>query len=344
MSENDLKQPALPWKLKILLSVYSFAVDITRRSDGSVNRCLMSLIDHKVSPSEKKLSNGIKSKDIIVDPTRNLWFRLYIPSKAIPLDDINGHARLPVVFYFHGGGFAYFSPDSKRTDGFCYRLAGELSAFVISVNYRLAPEHRYPCQLDDCFDSLKFVDNNNIDGFSSYANLTNCFLAGDSAGGNLAHHVAVKASGQNFRNIEVTGNILLQPFFGGEQRTESELKLVGDPVVTIEKNDWFWKSVLPENSDRNHPAANVFGPNGVDISGVNFPPTIVVIGGFDPLKDWQEKYYEGLKQYGKEAYLVEYPNAIHAFYLFPELAESSLLIKEVKDFVQKKPCTPLASI
>ncbi|PRQ22440.1 putative carboxylesterase [Rosa chinensis] len=95
-----------------------------------------------------------------------------------------------------------------------------------------------------------------------------------------------------------------------------------------------WKAFLPEGSDRDHPVVNVFGPNAVDISGVDFPATIVFVGGFDPLQDWQKRYYEGLKKRGKQAELVVFPNAIHTFYAYPELEDSSVFISRVRDFVQ----------
>ena len=78
---------------------------------------------------------------------------------------------------------------------------------------------------------------------------------------------------------------------------------------------------------------NVRRPNAEDISDLDYPDTIVFVGGFDPLQDWQRRYYEWLRKSGKVATLIEYPNMIHAFYIFPELPESSQLIQQVKDFV-----------
>ncbi|KAK3219504.1 hypothetical protein Dsin_013474, partial [Dipteronia sinensis] len=163
----------------------------------------------------------------------------------------------------------------------------------------------------------------------------------DSAGGNIVHHVAVQASDSSFQKLKLVGLIAIQPYFGGEERTESEIRLIGVPIVSVERTDWIWKAFLPEGSDRDHPAANVFGLNSVDLSEVNFPATIVFIGGFDPLQDWQRRYYEGLKKAGKEANLIEYPDAVHSFYGFPELPESSLLVKELRDFIQRHVFVPL---
>lgn len=227
--------------------------------------------------------------------------------------------------------------NSKPYDDFCRRLSRELNTIIISVNYRLSPEHRFPTQYEDGLKVLKFIDN--WEGFIPIkANPKLCFVAGDSAGGNLAHNVAVRANDHKFQNLKLIGIIAIQPFFGGEERTESEIKLDGAPVVSMERSDWTWKAFLPRGSNRDHPAANVFGPNADDniIASIDFPATIVFVGGFDPLQDWQKRYVEGLKRCGKEAYLVEYTNAIHTFYAFPELPESGWFINETRDFMQKQ--------
>lgn len=130
--------------------------------------------------------------------------------------------------------------------------------------------------------------------------------------------------------------IAIQPFFGGEERTESEIELAGvDEIVNTKRTDFMWKALLPE-SDRDHQVINVSGPNAADISKLDFPATMVVVAGFDSLKDWQRRYYHWLNNSGKQAFLVEYPNMIHAFYIFPELPESSLLIADVKNFILKQ--------
>ncbi|KAJ6753376.1 ARYLACETAMIDE DEACETYLASE [Salix purpurea] len=209
--------------------------------------------------------------------------------------------------------------NSKLFDGFCYRLARLLPAVIISVNYRLAPEHRYPCQYEDGFDAIRFVDKSYHEILPSHANLKHSFVAGDSAGGNLAHHMALKASKSELSSIKLTGVIAIQPFFGGEERTRSEIKLSRDPFVPIDTTDWMWRSFLPEE--------------------LKLPAVLVIVGGLDPLQDWQKRYYEGLKKSGKEVYLVDYVNAFHSFYLFPCLPEFPLFIEHVKEFMQEQMST-----
>lgn len=137
--------------------------------------------------------------------------------------------------------------------------------------------------------------------------------------------------------LKVMGVVAIQPFFGGEGETESEIRLEGTPIVSKKRTDWMWKAFLPqgEGFNRDHPIINVSGPRAVDISKVDFPPTMVVVAGFDALRDWQKRYYDWLKSSGKQVYLCDYPNMFHAFYVFPELPESSQLFGQVRDFVHK---------
>nr|POE60126.1 putative carboxylesterase 18 [Quercus suber] len=322
---SDSHSLVLPWKTRISVSALSAVTDFFRRSDGTVNRHILSLLDVKASPNPNPVK-GVKSSDIMVDPSRNLWFRLFVPT-----DTDTTTTSLPVVIFFHGGGFTFLSPSSFAYDAVCRRFARKLPAVVISVNYRLSPEHRYPSQYDDGFDVIQYLDRSKLKQLPDFADLSKCFLAGDSAGANLAHNVAVRASreGFQFRVVKIIGLISIQPFFGGEERTDSEIRLRKSPIVSLERTDWLWKVFLPQGSDKDHEAVNVSGPKAVDISGLEYPETVVFVGGFDPLQDRQRSYYEWLKKSGKQARLIEYPNMMHAFYVFPELPESSQLIAQL---------------
>lgn len=320
-------RPRLPWKTRIAASVLNIITDISRRDDGTVNRRLLTFLDFKSSPTPHPV-NGVRSFDVTVDPSRNLWFRAYIPTTT-------NAASLPVMVFFHGGGFTFLSAHSKAYDVVCRRFARKLPCIVVSVEYRRTPEHKYPCQYEDGFDVLNYIDQN-PGVLTEAAEVSKCFLCGDSAGANLAHHVAVRACTAGLDRVRVIGLVSIQPFFGGEERTEAEVRLTAVPIVSVPRTDWAWKILLPEGANRDHVAVNVSGPNAVDLSGLDYPETLVFVGGFDPLQDWQRRYYEWLKINGKKAQLVEYPNAIHAFYVFPELPESGKLFEEVKDFVAKR--------
>ncbi|EPS65266.1 hypothetical protein M569_09513, partial [Genlisea aurea] len=137
--------------------------------------------------------------------------------------------------------------------------------------------------------------------------------------------------------LKVIGLVSIQPFFGGKERSESETRLRKvDVIISPETTRWLWRAFLPSGSryDLEHEAINVFGPRAVDLSKLDFPTTLVVIGGLDSLSDWQRKYYRWLRDSGKEAYLVEYPDTCHAFYLFPQIAQSNRLLCEIRKFVR----------
>ncbi|XP_047180149.1 probable carboxylesterase 18 [Vigna umbellata] len=337
-SETAKPKPVIPWKARISITFISTITDAARRSNGTINRRLTNLLDLKAHASSSPV-NGVTSKDVTIDAENKLWFRVFAPAVS------PAAGTLPVVVYFHGGGFAFLSPDSLGYDAVCRRICRHVPAVVVSVNYRLTPEHRYPSQYDDGELFLHFLDENRM-VLPENADVSKCFLAGDSAGANLAHNVAVRVGkmgirenevgNSGLRRIRIVGLVAIQPFFGGEERTEAEVRFEGAPLVSKERTDWTWKAFLPDGSDRDHRACNVSGPNSEDLSGLDYPDTVVVVGGFDPLQDWQRRFYEWLTKSGKKAQLVEYPKMFHAFYIFPDLPESSQMITQIKDFMNKK--------
>jgi acetyl esterase/lipase len=114
---------------------------------------------------------------------------------------------IPVIVYFHGGGFSFYSASSPAYDTLCRQISHETCAVVVSVNYRLAPEHKYPAAYDDNIEVLRFLDSDGIESVDAVSNLEldfgNCFLFGDSAGGNIVHHVARRwaASLQDWKKV-----------------------------------------------------------------------------------------------------------------------------------------------
>jgi len=106
-------------------------------------------------------------------------------------------------------------------------------------------------------------------------------------------------------------------------------------------SDWAWTAFLPEGADRNHPAAHVTDENaGLDDG---FPPSMVVIGGLDLLQDWQRRYADVLRRKGKAVRVVEYPEAIHTFYLFPVLPDPGRLVEEMKAFMEESNASELTT-
>ncbi|KAI7981370.1 putative carboxylesterase 18 [Camellia lanceoleosa] len=131
-----------------------------------------------------------KTQPSPTDSSRNLWFRLFVQT--------NPDQTLIAIVFFYGDRFVYLIAESKAYDAICGRLARKVPAIVVSVNYRPAPEHRYPAQYNDDFDVLTFLDDNKSQVLPKNADLSHCFLAG----ANLAHHIAYRAAESNFQKLK----------------------------------------------------------------------------------------------------------------------------------------------
>ncbi|CAN6219710.1 unnamed protein product [Urochloa humidicola] len=325
-SDSARRMPSLPWTV----SIKTAACAIVHRPDGSLRRSLSSIGDLKKSATPRRNVSGVRSADITIDASRGISARVFSPIAA------GGDAtQLPVVVYFHGGGFAVFSAASRPYDELCRRLCRGANAVVVSVNYRLVPDHRFPAAYDDGVAALRYLDGVDLpaDVAPVPVDLSSVFLAGDSSGGNMVHHVVQRwASTSPPLRLRLAGAILIQPFFGGEERTAAEIAFdKACRILTVARADHYWKEFLPEGATRDHPAARVCG-DGVELAEA-FPPAMVVVGGFDLLKDWHARYVETLRRKGKAVRVVEYPDAFHGFYAFPELADSGKVVEDVKLFV-----------
>ncbi|KAL9248075.1 hypothetical protein vseg_021437 [Gypsophila vaccaria] len=329
----------VPLNTWILISNFKLAYNLLRRPDGTFNRHLAEFLDRKI-PANANPVDGVISFDIIVDPPTSLLCRIYRPS--IPEDEGDygqvskipdlqkpvGVDFVPVIIFFHGGSFTHSSANSAIYDTLCRRLVGLCKAVVVSVNYRRAPENRYPCAYDDGWTVLEWV--NSRKWLQSKGSKVHIYLAGDSSGGNIAHNVASRAADSE---IDILGNIIITPMFGGEKRTESETRLDGRYFVTLRDRDWYWRAFLPEGDDRDHPACNPFGPRGQSLKGVKFPRSLVVVAGLDLIQDWQLAYVEGLKKSGQNVKLLYLEKATIGFYLLPNNEHFYTVMDEIRNFV-----------
>jgi acetyl esterase/lipase len=253
----------------------------------------------------------VRWKDVVYDETHNLSLRVFVPPLA-------GAEKLPVIVYFHGGGFVINSYASTEFHAACLRLAGELPAVVLSVDYRLAPEHRLPAAHDDAdafFSWLRAQAAATTDlWLAESADFGRVFVSGDSAGGNIAHHAIVRIGSGALATgaARVAGCILLYPFFGGEQRTASEAACPDDVYLTLTVSDQMWRLALPAGASRDHPLANPFGPDSPALDSVALPPLLVVTGDRDMLVDRIRDYVARLNATGNKR--AEFPGKGHAFF------------------------------
>jgi cation diffusion facilitator CzcD-associated flavoprotein CzcO/acetyl esterase/lipase len=202
----------------------------------------------------------------------DLGYRLYRPPSAGP------H---PLIAYFHGGGWVLGSQDSD--DPFCRDLCARTGAVIVSVNYRHAPEHRFPAAADDAFAAAGWIAANAAALGGIPGPLT---VAGWSAGGNLAAVVCQLA--RDAGGPEITGQLLLTPVTDADLGRPSYSANGEGFVLTAALMRWFWDHYADE-PDRAQPKAS---PLRGTLAGL--PPAVVVTAEFDPLRDEGEAYAKAL--------------------------------------------------
>ncbi|KAJ7550344.1 hypothetical protein O6H91_07G096000 [Diphasiastrum complanatum] len=285
----------------------------------------------------------VASKDVTIQPSSSspsLWARIFLPRAAVAT-----HKKLPIVVYFHGGGFVIYSCASSVYHRFCERLAKDTNTIVVSVEYRLAPEHRLPAAYEDALMALKWVQMElaSVEAgrscepwLASHADPSRCFLMGDSAGGNIVHHLSLRVAHMDLKPLKILGQILVQPFFAGIARTSQELLLANDKILSLKTNDILWKFALPKDADRDHPMCNPLLSPSSNLKDICLPKALIVVGGRDPVCERQVQYSKLLKDAGKDIKLIVYEEARHAFQLFGFNQEADLLFDELDMFLQTK--------
>ncbi|XP_010263117.1 PREDICTED: probable carboxylesterase 15 [Nelumbo nucifera] len=273
-------------------------------------------------------------KDVLFDPTNNLHLQLYKPASPSP-------TKLPVFYYIHGGGFCIGARTWPHCQSYCLRLASHLQAVVISPDYRLGPEHRLPAAIDDGFTAVMWlqaqaVSENPDPWLTGVADFGRVFISGDSAGGNIAHNLAVRlADGSaQLAPLRIRGFVLLAPFFGGTVRTRSEAEGPTEAFLNLELIDRYWRLSIPVGDNADHPLVNPFGPASPILEPVEFGPVLVVVGSSDLLRDRIEDYARRLKELGKKVEYVEFEGKQHGFFTIePNSEAANELMRVTKRFI-----------
>ncbi|KAI4369147.1 hypothetical protein MLD38_017630 [Melastoma candidum] len=302
-------------------------------SDGSVYRSSDLPIHIPLVPNDLVLY-----KDFTYDVENNLLLRVYKPLTVT--------GNLPVVYYIHGGGFCFGSREWPACQNCCTRLASGLGAVVVSPDYRLAPEHRLPDAIDDVYESLVWMRDlagaedrcrdaaEWLDGCG--VDFGSVFVLGDSSGGNIAHHLAVRM-GNKLREVgpvRIRGYVLLGPFFGGVVRTKSE---EGPPeaMLNLDILDSFWRLSLPPGETRDHPLANPFGLASLEFESLSLGPFLVIAAGNELLKDRAEEYVWRMKEMGKDVEYVVYEGKEHGFFTNEPYSEiGDRVVQAVEKFLR----------
>lgn len=258
--------------------------------------------EHKIAATEAPIpippgllveNHNIPSRDT----DRSIRLRTYRPQ---------GKKDLPVFLYFHGGAFIYGTPE--QYDFIFYPLAIALDALIVSVDYRLAPEHPFPAALHDGYDTLLWLAQE-VDQWGG--NKENISLGGSSAGGTIAASLAQFASDQH--TIAIRHQYLVYPPLDHRLQTPSMQTLAHAPMQSKQAASWMWHYYLGAHQASPLPYAVPLLQANVS----NLPPTTIIVAEVDPLKDEAKQYAERLQQAGIPTTLFEIKGATHVFDFFP---------------------------
>ena len=241
---------------------------------------------------------------------------LKIPGPASELDALlyrpDESGKLPVLIYFHGGGYTIGS--LKSHDCVCRTLCVEAHCIVISLDYRLAPEHKYPAAVDDCFTATQWIANNihSLGGDGQ-----RIAVGGDSAGGNLAAVVCIKA--REAGAPVLVHQLLIYPGTDMSCSFPSHKTFGQGYRLTNELIDWFYQHYFEADSNKDSWLASPL--NADDLS--ELPPAFVLSAGFDPLQDEDKAYADKLAQAGVPVKYSHYPGMLHGFIAMPGLFDKA---------------------
>ncbi|MEU6123050.1 alpha/beta hydrolase [Streptomyces sp. NPDC047123] len=228
--------------------------------------------------------------------------RLYLP------DPERHPGPRPTVVFFHGGGYALCGLDSH--DATARGLAARAGAAVVSVDYRLAPEHRFPAAVDDAYAALCWAAGECAALGGDPGALV---AAGDSSGGGLAAAVALRARDEKGPAIAL--QVLLYPVLDAAQDSPSYRENAHGGFLTAAHLRWFWQQYLGPDGDGRHPLASPL--RAADLGGL--PPVHLVTAGCDPLRDEDLAYAERLRAAGTGVTVAHFPRMFHGFLGFPHL-------------------------
>ncbi|XP_013593693.1 PREDICTED: probable carboxylesterase 7 [Brassica oleracea var. oleracea] len=279
--------------------------------------------------------NGVVSKDTVYSPEHNLSVRIFLPEKASATGE-----KLPLLVYFHGGGFVIETAFSPTYHAFLTSTVAAADCLAISVDYRRAPEFSIPIPYEDSWDALKWVLSHASGAgpeqwINKHADFGKLFLAGDSAGGNICHHLATRAKREGIDSL-ISGVVLIHPYFWGktpvdEFETRDETKRRG-----IEAR---WRVASPNSEDGvDDPLFNVVGSETVDLSGLGCGRVLVVVAGYDTFARQGLGYAAKLEKSGweGEVEVMEIKDEGHVHHMkSPDTDNASKVVNKVAEFIKK---------
>lgn len=274
----------------------------------SVEKARQSIVNSSIIKNAEPVK-FIEDREI-PGPNGSIPIRIYKPIAS---------ESLPALVFYHGGGWVIGGIDSH--DGICRSLANLSHCAIISVDYRLAPEHKFPAAVYDAYTAAKWVFEN---ADSIGVNADKIAVGGDSAGGNLAAVTAIIAKER--KTPKIVYQVLIYPITDLDINRPSYLKNGEGFMLTRAGMAWFIDHYIKNNEDKTHP---YIAPLLLeDLSGL--PPAYVMTAEFDPLRDEGELYAQRLKEAGVPVLYKQYNGMIHGFIrLSHSIDEGKKAIEEI---------------
>ncbi|MBI3782832.1 MAG: alpha/beta hydrolase [Deltaproteobacteria bacterium] len=236
-------------------------------------------------------------------PAGDIPVRIYVPGTA---------AAYPVLVYFHGGGWVIGSLESH--DSICRTLANRAACMVVSVDYRLAPEHKFPAAAEDAYAATQWVAAA-IGGLGG--DPRRIAIGGDSAGGNLTAVVAQLA--RDRRGPRLVFQLLIYPVTDAARDTASYRENGDGYLLTRAMMDWFFDHYMTGDADGTD--ARLSPLRSENLQGL--PPALVITAEFDPLRDEGERYAQRLREAKVPVTLSRYDGMIHGFFGMSSLVDKA---------------------
>ncbi|XP_073065691.1 2-hydroxyisoflavanone dehydratase-like [Primulina eburnea] len=296
--------------------------------DGRVER----LIGSGLIPPSFDPETGVQSKDVVIAPEINLSARLYLPKNASPAE------KLPILLYFHGGGFVLESAFSELYQNHLNHLVAEANVVAVSLNYRLAPEHPLPIAFEDSWLALEWIasqfteEGHHEEWIKEHADANRVYIGGDSAGGTIAHYVALRAGIEKLKGITLRGAFLNCPFFWGEVPMGNEET---HPMYSKSFLDALWNFANPSSTKGcDDPLINP--ETDPRIASLGCKRLLLYVAEKDVLRVRGLHYKEVLEKNGwdGEIEVVDVAGEVHVFSVFAPASENGVaMIKKVSSFI-----------
>jgi acetyl esterase len=232
----------------------------------------------------------------------------------------------PLIVYFHGGGFVIGGLDSH--DGFCRLLCRDIGCSVLAVDYRLAPEHKFPAASDDALAALRWAHAN---AGRLGVDASRIMIAGDSAGGNLTAATALRSRDEG--GPALLGQVMFCPLVEFHRDDRPSMRENGPgPFLTLADIAFCTNAYLRSRDDAAHPHAAPLHAESLR----DLPPALILTAEYDPLRDEGEAYAARLKAEGVDVRCTRYDGTIHDFMVMSEMPTAGQARGEACDWIRAR--------